>query len=151
VVEDQRETVCRQMAEAWALAPTRAAEALQELARRLHRDAPGAAERLNRSIEPSLVVDRLKAPAPLKDRLLSVGSVTQALERAHAWGDHGGELEDLLVGLSCWLTRTRRLIAWQHLGLLGHAIRETVKVPAATENENCTPNSKSGAAKGHRR
>lgn len=152
VVEDQRAAVCRQMTEAWTLAPGQAAEALHQLSKRLQRSAPGAAERLQRSIAPSLVVDRLEAPAPLKDRLLSVGSVTQAFERAHAWGGHGGgELPDLLVGLSCWLARTRRLIGWQHLGLLAHAIQETVKALAPTENENCTPNSKSGAAKGTRR
>jgi hypothetical protein len=151
VVEDQRATVCSQIEEAWTQAPAEAAEALVQLAKRLQRSAPGAAERLSRSIEASLVVDRLGAPPPLKDRLLSVGTVTQALERAHAWGDHGGELEDLLAGLSRWLARTRRVMGWQHLGLLAHAIQETAKLPAPSpENETAPQTSKSGAAKGKR-
>jgi hypothetical protein len=151
LAEDQRAAVCAQVVDAWTRSPSDAAQMLRHLAKSLDRSAPGAAERLRRSIDASLVVDLLAAPAPLKDRLLSMGSVSQALGRARAWGEHGGELEDLLEGLNRWLLRTRRLMGWQHLGLLAHAIQEAIKRPSPpTENENCTPSSKSGAAKGTR-
>jgi hypothetical protein len=129
VVETERVAVSDQMVEAWTLAPVEAAEALRRIVKKLQRSAPDAAERLGRSLEATLVADRLGASSPLKDRLVSVGSLNQALERAHAWGKHGGGLEALLAGLDLWLKRTRRVMGWQQLGQLARAIQEAVKGP----------------------
>jgi Transposase, Mutator family len=151
LVEDQGAAVRAQMAEAWTLSPSQAAATLEQLAKNWQRTAPGAADRLRRSIGASLAVDSLGAVSPLKDRLVSMGSVNQAMARAHAWGDHGGELADLLTGLNRWLSRTRRLMGWQQLGLLAHGLQEAIRTrPLSAENEDCTPQTNSGAAKGKR-
>jgi hypothetical protein len=71
------------------------------------------------------------------------------MQQAHAFGDHGGGLADLLAGLSRWLVRTRRVMGWQQLGSLTRAIHEMVTHHSnGPENEDCTPTVKSGAAKG---
>lgn len=141
LIEAERTAVCGQIAEAWALPPVEAAETLHRVAKRLQRSAPGAAERLGRSIEASLVTNRLEAMPPLQDRLVSLGTVNQAMQQAHALGDHGGGLADLLAGLSRWLVRTRRIMGWQQLGSLTRAIHE-MSTHTGSENENCTRSSK---------
>jgi hypothetical protein len=139
VLEAEREAVCSQVVNAWTLAPAEAAVALHRLAKGLQRSAPGAAERLIRSIDATLVVDRLGALPPLKDRLISLGTISQAVQRAHEWGGRGGGLEDLLVGLSRWLDRTRRVTGWQQLGAATRRLQQlTTGVPAPPENEDCT-------------
>lgn len=143
LVESDRALVCSEVVAAWALAPGEAAGALRRLAADLQRRAPGAAERLQRSIDATLVVKKLGTAEPLQDRLVSLGTVNQAMQQAHVLGDHGGDLADLLAGLSRWLTHTRRVMGWEQLGTLTRAIQEMVGRPATVpENEDCTPNPK---------
>jgi hypothetical protein len=143
LVESDRTSVCSEIVTAWALASGDAAGALRRLATELLRTAPGAAERLQRSIEATLVVQKLGVAQPLQDRLVSLGTLNQAMQKAHALGDHGGGLADLLTGLSRWLSRTRRIMGWEQLGALTRAIQDMVAQPAGpAENEHCTPVSK---------
>jgi hypothetical protein len=140
LTEAERVTVCEQVVGAWATPPVEAADTLHRIAKKLQRSAPGAAERLSRSIEASLVTNRLGTVPPLQDRLVSLGTVNQAMQEAHALGDHGGGLADLLAGLSRWMARTRRIMGWQQLGSLTRAIHQMAH--PGPENENCTQSSK---------
>lgn len=120
--EAQRETVCAAVVEAWKV-PATATETLKRLVEQLEKSAPGAAERLNRSIDPTLAVDRLGVPTLLQGRLVSLGTLNQAFKQAWAWKSrsHGG-LAALLSGLEIWLSRTRRLTGFEHLGALSQAL-----------------------------
>jgi hypothetical protein len=138
LVEAERAAVCGQVVDAWALSPVEAAEILHRIAKKLQRSAPGAAERLSRSIEASLVTNRLGVVPPLQDRLVSLGTVNQAMQQAHALGDQGGGLADLLAGLSRWLGCTRRIMGWQQLGSLSRSIHDMVTHPGP-ENETAPP------------
>jgi hypothetical protein len=129
VLEPQRASISSQIVEAWTLTPADASEALSRIAKKLQRSAPGAAERLNRSIDASLVADRLGAVAPLQDRLVSLGTVNQAMAKAHAAGHHGGDLVSLLSGLTSWLVHSRRIMGWNQLGSLAQAIRTNHNQP----------------------
>jgi hypothetical protein len=137
LVEEERAAVCAQVLEACALPPAEAADSLRRLAKKLQRGAPGASERLLRSVDAVVVVNRLGVAPPLQERLTSLGTLNQALEKSHV-GRHG-RLVDLIGGLTRWLLQTRRIMGWQQLGSLAHAIQQLVATPAAPENENCTP------------
>ena len=112
LVEGERAAVCAQVLEACALPAAEAADSLRRLAKKLQRGAPGASERLLRSVDAVVVVNRLGVTPPLQERLTSLGTLNQALEKSHV-DRHGGV--DLIEGLTRWLLQTRRIMGWQQL------------------------------------
>ena len=69
--ESERAAVGAQLTGAWSLTPDEGRAVLLDMVERLERSAPGAAERLARSVEATLAVDVLEVPVPLKERLAS--------------------------------------------------------------------------------
>lgn len=127
VVEAERANVSAQLVGAWSLPTDEAMALLRDLVRRLERDAPGAAERLARSVDATLVVDTLTVATPLKDRLVSMGTCGTAFKRALEWGPSAGVgAEALAAGLKVWLGRTRRFLGWQCLAHLATMLQRTV-------------------------
>lgn len=127
VLESERAGVSAQLTGAWSLPIDEATALLRDLVKRLERDAPGAAERLARSVDATLIVDTLAVAAPLKDRLVSLGTCGTAFKRALEWGpstDVGAEA--LALGLRAWLERTRRFLGWQGLARLAAMLQRTV-------------------------
>lgn len=113
---------------AWSLPPEQAAALLQELVARWSSEAPGAAERLERSLDASLTVARLGAGSPLKERLESAGTLRMAFKKAARWTSTGSGRPTLSID-SAWLERTRRLAGWRGLDLLAHTLRGLSKEP----------------------
>lgn len=107
---------------AWSLPPDEAAAILKHLERSWTSESPGAAERLGRSREASLVVERLEVPSPLKERLESAGSLRMAFKQSLRWIRRGPAMAALSVGVPAWLQRSRRLVGWQKLELLAHKL-----------------------------
>lgn len=120
--ETSREKWGNELDAAWSLPPDEAAAVLQHLERRWTTESPGAAERLGRSREASLVVARLEVPPPLKERLESAGSLRMAFKQSLRWGPLGPAIEALSVGVPAWLQRSRRLVGWHKLDLLTHKL-----------------------------
>lgn len=124
VVEAQREAVRRQLTESWSMPPESAAGLLRDVVKQLQREAPGGADRLARSVEASLAVDRLGITGPLKERLTSMGTCGMAFNSALRLGSSTeAGVEALAAGLPLWLARTRRLMGWQDLANLAHALQ----------------------------
>ena len=121
--ETSREKYGRELEDAWSLAPAEASALLQELERRLAVESPGAAERLSRSKEASLVVARLGVSPPLKERLESAGTLRMAFKQGLRWAPPGPGVATLMVGVPLWLQRARRLVGWRGLELLAHVLR----------------------------
>ncbi|MBI3695998.1 MAG: transposase [Acidobacteria bacterium] len=131
VVESERAVVQAQLTGAWSLPSDEGRALLQDLVKRLERNAPGAAERLARSVEASLVVDLLDVDEPLKERLTSMGTCGMAFKRALQWGGSTeAGIQGLATGLMVWLGRTRRLMGWQVLGSLAAVLQRTVAASA---------------------
>jgi len=132
VVESERAAVGAQVVGAWSLPSDEGRALLLDLVERLERAAPGAAERLARSVEATLAVDALNVVEPLKERLVSMGTCGMAFKRAQQWGgstDSG--IQGLAAGLKVWLGRTRRLMGWETLGSLAAALQRAVAAPRA--------------------
>jgi hypothetical protein len=133
-----RERVGRQLGAAWETEdPAKAESILRKLVKELEQDHPGAAERLQRSLEPSLAVSRLKVPSPLKEHLVIAGTARVAFDRAVGWG--GEDKQAMQSGLAEWLRRTRRPAGFQALPeLLGRLGRKsenpTEKEQAASQS-----------------
>ena len=108
---------------AWSLAPDESAAVLRHLESLWSRECPGAAERLGRSREASLVVARLGISSPLKERLESVGTLRMAFKQSLRWSPPEPGLAGLNVGVPAWLQRSRRLVGWHKLEVLGHILR----------------------------
>lgn len=118
-----------QLEAAWALAPDLASALLCELEEKLATDFPGAAERLSRSREASLVGARLGVPLPLRERLESAGTLRMAFRKSLRWAPPGAGKQALAVGVPAWLQRTRRLIGWRSLELLAVTLQTLHKGP----------------------
>lgn len=112
----------------WSLPPDEATALLQELVARWSSEAPGAAERLERSLDASLTVARLGVGSPLKERLESAGTLRMAFKKAARWTSTGSARPTLSID-SAWLERTRRLAGWRGLNLLAHTLRGLPKEP----------------------
>jgi len=131
VGESERAVVHGQLTGAWSLPVDQGRALLEALVERLERSAPGAAERLARSVEPTLLVDTMGVPEPLKDRLTSMGTCRMAFKRGFHWGSStDAGVHGLTAGLKVWLGRTRRLIGWQHLAPLAAVLQRTVAASA---------------------
>jgi hypothetical protein len=108
---------------AWSLPVDEAGAILRHLESRWASECPGAAERLGRSREASLVVARLNISSPLKERLESVGTLRMAFKQSLRWAPHGPGVAALAIGAPAWLQRSRRLAGWRRLELLAHKLR----------------------------
>lgn len=127
VAEPERSVVHAQLKGAWSLPSDEGRALLGDLVERLERSAPGAAERLARSLEATLVVDLLGVTGPLKERLTTMGTCGMAFNRAQQWkGTADAGIQGLAAGLKVWLGRTRRLMGWQALGPLAAVLQRTV-------------------------
>ncbi len=120
---DERRSFCERLKKAWRLGET-AKEELKGLVEELDRDHPGAAERLERSLEATLVVDRLGVRYPLRDHLVVAGVPRMALLRAREWGAKNEG--DLALGLATWLDKTRRLQGYRALPELAENLRQLI-------------------------
>jgi hypothetical protein len=131
--QGSRAALRRELEAAWLMPADGARERLLEVRKTLEREAPGGAERLARSLEPSLAVASLGVASPLKERLQSAGTLRMAFKRSLQWGGSGeAGLWALAAGLPIWLRRTRRLMGWRGLGFLAHALK--VRVTSVSSN-----------------
>lgn len=118
VSPSSQEAVQSQLDGAWSLPPEPASALLLDLEQKLATDFPGAAERLGRSREASLVAARLGVPSPLRERLQSAGTLRMAFKKSLRWSPPDAGNQALAVGVPAWLQRTRRLVGWRALELL---------------------------------
>lgn len=118
----------KELSAAWSLPPTEASALLQDLVTRWSAEAPGAAERLGRSLDASLTVARLGVGSPLKERLESAGTLRMAFKKAARWASTGSGRPTLSID-SAWLERTRRLAGWRGLDLLAHTLHSLPQEP----------------------
>lgn len=132
-VEGSEQAAVRsQLIGAWSLPSDESRALLEDLVERLERSAPGAAERLSRSVDASLAVDALGVAEPLKERLTSMGTCGMAFKRALEWGGSPETgVQGLASGLKVWLGRTRRLMGWEALGSLAAGLQRTVAATSA--------------------
>jgi hypothetical protein len=131
VPESERQAVQAGLTGAWSLPLDEGRALLQDLVERLGRRAPGAAERLSRSVEATLVVNALGVSGTLKERLTTMGTCRMAFNRAQRWkGTTDAGIQGLTQGLRVWLGRTRRLMGWQALGPLAAVLQRTVAASA---------------------
>lgn len=98
--------------------------ALQALHQRLRPHYPGAAERLERSLNAALTVACLEISPLLRKYLQIQGMIRVAFDRGMEWGDKSGRgLHALFAGLNSWLQRTRRFYARHELPQLAERLR----------------------------
>lgn len=109
----------------WQLGGEQVEDALQELVTKLDRENPGAAERLERSLKATLVVEGLAVKQPLKDHLIHAGCARMALLKAKKWASHSPS--ELRAGLAAWLGQSRRLQGYKELPKLAETLQELAK------------------------
>lgn len=126
--ETLQEQRSKELLYAWSLPLVEATALLRELVARWSSEAPGAVERLERSLDASLTVARLGVGSPLKERLESAGTLRMAFKKAVRWTSAGSGRPTLSVD-PAWLGKTRRLAGWRGLHLLVHALRTLPKEP----------------------
>ena len=124
-IQEQRS---KELMYAWSLPLVEATTLLREFVGRWSSEAPGAVERLERSLDASLMVARLGVGSPLKERLESAGTLQMAFKKAVRWTVAGSGRPTLSVD-PAWLRKTRRLAGWHGLDLLAHALRTLSKEP----------------------
>jgi len=125
VPKDRRLEIGDALELAWRQPPEEAERSLKSLASRLRRHHPGAAERLERSLEASLRVAGLGVRAPLREHLESTGVVRMAIEKALRWGrSTAGGPAAVAAGLPIWQQRTKRLIGFRALPALATALQD---------------------------
>lgn len=127
--EGSRKICRRELDAAWSLPVIQSAALLQDLEVRWAIECPGAAERLARSREASLIVARLGVSSPLKEQLESAGTLRMAFKKAWGWAPSGPTLSSLIVGVPAWLQRVRRLVGWRGLELLARTLRNHTTEP----------------------
>jgi hypothetical protein len=131
VVESERADVRQLITGAWSLELEEGRAVLLDLVERLGRAAPGAAERLARSVEATPTVETLGIAGHLKERLASVGTCGIAFKRARQRGGPTcGNLHRLGAGLKLWLGGTRRLMGWEGLASLAVVLQRVVAASA---------------------
>lgn len=129
---DERRSLCERLRNAWRLGEA-AEDELKALVEELDRDHPGAAERLERSLEATLVVDRLGVNEPLRDHLVVAGVPRMALLRAREW-DVKNE-GNLASGLATWLEKSRRLQGYRALPELAENLRQLANNKSVRKEE----------------
>lgn len=119
---EKRRRVDEKLQAAWSQAWPQSEESLKAILCDLRGSHPGAADRLERSLEATLVVDKLEVQAPLREHLLVAGVPRTAYDVAVRRGGEAGTLKD---GLAAWLQQTRRLPGYRALANLVEHIDAT--------------------------
>ena len=110
---EKRRRVDEKLQKAWSQTWPQSEETLKTLLSDLRENHPGAADRLERSLEATLVVDKLEVQAPLREHLLVAGVPRTAFDAAVRRGvENGTSIKD---GLAAWLRQTRRLPGYRAL------------------------------------
>ena len=110
---EKRRRVDEKLQKAWSQTWPQSEETLKTLLSDLRENHPGAADRLERSLEATLVVDKLEVQAPLREHLLVAGVPRTAFDAAvRRGGENGTSIKD---GLAAWLRQTRRLPGYRAL------------------------------------
>jgi hypothetical protein len=110
---EKRRWTADQLQKIWSQDGSQAEAALKAVLANLRKGHPGAADRLERSLIASMVIDRLEVKSPLREHLVLAGVARMAFAGAIKWG--GVEPEALKAGLATWLQRTRRLPGYRAL------------------------------------
>ena len=131
VPESRRDAVQTELEGAWSMPWDAALELLQDLGKRLQDEAPGASERLKRSLDASVTLSRLNLSGSLKERLQTAGILRKAFKEC--LGAQGS--------VARWLKGARRLVGWRGLELLAHKLGDA-KAPT---NKAAPQHSKSKA------
>lgn len=109
---EKRRRVDEKLKAAWSQAWPQSEESLKIILSDLRENHPGAADRLERSLEATLIVDKLEPQAPLREHLLVAGVPRTAYDVAVQRGGENGKVKE---GLTAWLQRTRRLPGYRAL------------------------------------
>lgn len=110
---EKQEQIVQRLKGLWQLGGTEVAKALREVASELDKENPGAADRLARSIEATLVVDGLGVKSPLKKHLVTAGCARMALMKARDYGGH--DLAETKSHVAAWVEQARRVPGRQDL------------------------------------
>lgn len=140
VPEARRDAVLAELEAAWSMPVDIALELLRDLENRLRDEAPGGSERLSRSVEASLAVCRLDLSSPLKERLLTAGSLGMAFKKCLKFSPSDSGAEGFARGVGPWIMRSRRFVGWRGLELLAHKLGADPRVP----KNNAAPNTLHG-------
>ena len=123
---ERQEQVVQRLKGLWQMGGAQVTSPLRELVKELDKENPGAAERLARSLEATLVVDELGVKAPLKKHLVTAGCARMALMKARDYG--GQDLTGLKSHVQAWVEQSRRVPGRQDLPKLAMQLhRLTVK------------------------
>jgi hypothetical protein len=121
--EKDRPAVTAALRRAWSLPVPDAGRALRDLAERLRHAHPGAAARLERSLESTLTVARLELPERLRSHLEIAGPVRVVTEEAcRAGGPGSSGVAAVAAGLPAVVGRMRRLIGHEALPRLAQKL-----------------------------
>jgi transposase-like protein len=118
LAERARGALQLRLRQAWSLSASEASAALRDLLEQLRYEHPGAAARLQRSLDATLTVARLGLPAQLASHLEIGGPVRVAVEEATKAARAGTGMAAVKAGLPAVIERMRRLIGYQALPLL---------------------------------
>lgn len=110
---EKQEQIVQRLKGLWQLGGDQATTALRMVVSELDRENPGAADRLARSIEATLIVDSLGVRPPLKKHLVTAGCARMALMKAREYG--GRDLEETKSRVAAWVEQTRRVPGRQDL------------------------------------
>lgn len=110
---EKRRWVAEQLQRIWSQDGAQAEATLKAVLANLRKGHPGAADRLERSLSATVVVDSLEVKSPLREHLVLAGVPRMAFAGAIKWG--GVEPEAMKAGLATWLRRTRRLPGYRAL------------------------------------
>ena len=144
VPDARRDDIRAELEDAWSMPVEQAFELLRCLEKKLSTEAPGASERLARSVGASLTVDRLGISSPLKERLLTAGTLRMAFKKSLKFAPAGARPTGFELGVPAWLAQSRRLVGWRGLELLAHVLGNAPRMPKNEAAPNVT--SASGAA-----
>lgn len=129
VPETRRDEVQSELMGAWSMPVDVALELLQDLENRLKEEAPGASERLSRSVVASLMLERLGLSTTLKGRLRTAGILGMAFKKCLKFAPPNAGAAGLALGVAPWLSQSRRLAGWRGLELLAHKLVAEPRVP----------------------
>lgn len=107
----ERGAAAAELWQAWARPVNEAQAALQGWIEHRGKAHPGAADRLRRSVEPTLAVARLGLPRPLEQSLVAAGAIRQMFERAlELGGSRASGVAAVAAGLQAAVRQSRALM-----------------------------------------
>ncbi len=118
LAERSRAGISLRLRQAWSHSASESARALHDLVDQLRHEHPGAAARLQRSLEATLTVARLDLPVTLANHLEIAGPVRVTLEEAAKAARSGAGVAAVKAGLPAVVERMRRLVGYQAVPLL---------------------------------